>query len=287
MNELKLKVRASDCDQYGHVNNAVYLDYLEHILALTLVSAGWTGDWNATSDYFWQISSLNIEFRQPAEFGDELLAGAWLVNYDEIAPAFGFELRLSNPGHGNESPTVVARARSEWRRLNRASGEPDQIPPENLDGVAQDGGSLPRDFSLPSDSPMFKRYKWDHNVMRSELAPSGRVHPRAILNWVEDAVFSACDQAGWPTERMLEADFLTLQTRHDSEFMSLPGADDRIRVASRLIDVRRLRGTWYHEIYDLGREELLIRDYTTGVFLNQAGRPASPQTGAVEDIQFG
>ena len=287
MSNLSLQVRASDCDQFGHVNNAIYLDFLEHTVAATLASAGWTKDWDRTSDYFWQLKSLEIEFRHPAKFGDELLASLWLVEHDEMTPTFGFEIHLSDADAGNNLSHTVARARSKWQRLNRENGEPSPLSPKMLDGVSKSGGSLPRDVSLPSDSAMCKSYQWDHNIMRSELAPSGRVHPRAILNWVEDAVFSACEQAGWPTERMLEANFLSFQTRHDSEFMSIPGTDDRIRVVSRLIDVRRLRGTWYHEIYDLGREEPLIRDYTTGVFLNQAGRPASPPSELMEDLQYG
>lgn len=287
MSDLRIQVRASDCDQNGHVNNAIYLDFLEHTFAANMASSGWSTDWDRNSECFWQLKSLAIEFRHPAEFEDELLASLWLDKYDEITPTFGFEIHLSDTDSGDNLPPTVARARSGWQRLDRESGKPLPISPRMLDGFANGGGSLPRVVSLPEDSPEFKRYQWDHKVMRSELAPSGKVHPRVILNWVEEAVFNASEKAGWPTERMLEAGFLTFQTRHDTEFFSSPGVEDRIRVVSRLVDVRRLRGTWLHEIYDRSHDVLLVRDYTSGVFLNRSGRPATPPPGLMQDVQYG
>ena len=38
----KLKVRSYECDTYGHVNNAVYLNYLEFALMSALEENGFT-----------------------------------------------------------------------------------------------------------------------------------------------------------------------------------------------------------------------------------------------------
>lgn len=63
------------------------------------------------------------------------------------------------------------------------------------------------------------------------------------MAWVEEAEFAAAEAAGWPLERMLQADFLTLQTRHDAAFNRLPQAGERVRLVSHVAEVRRLRGT--------------------------------------------
>jgi acyl-CoA thioesterase FadM len=210
----------------------------------------------------------------------------WLDSFDAIAPAFGLEIHLADADGGDKPPTV-ARARSDWCRVNRQSIEPVPISPSLLDTLREDRGVLPRNRSLPAISPELRRYRWDHKVLRSELAPSRKVHPRAIMNWVEEAVFNACPQAGWLRERLGEAGISNLQTRHDTEFISLPGAGDSAGIVSRLADARRLKGCWYREISDSIRDVLLVRDYTPGVFLNLSGRPASRPPGLVQDLQVG
>ncbi len=44
------------------------------------------------------------------------------------------------------------------------------------------------------------------------------------------------------------------------------------RLGRRLISVRRIRGTWIHEIVRPVTSTLLMRDYSTGAFLDWEGR---------------
>ncbi len=46
---------------------------------------------------------------------------------------------------------------------------------------------------------------------------------------------------------------------------------DEIEVVSRLIDVRRVRGTWIHEMFYARTKTLLMRDYSTGAFVDWSG----------------
>ena len=122
MSALRLQVRASDCDHFGHVNNAIYVDLLEHAVATTLASAGWAEEWDRNGEYFWHMKSLVIEFRHPAEFGNELQASIWLDKYDEVTPSFGFEIHLADMDTGNNPQPTVMRARSGWQRLVTRDG---------------------------------------------------------------------------------------------------------------------------------------------------------------------
>lgn len=284
MTDVPLQVRSSDCDVFGHVNNAIYASFLQHAVAETLTHLGFYQDWHRDGDFFWEVRSLALEYRKPATFGDVLTAKIWLEQSDQTDSVFGCEITRATRGGSQQS---ICRARSVWNRVSRQSGRPVLLPDNLLVGLPPDTGSLPRRFDLPADSARLRNYHWDHKVMASELGPSGHVHPQAVYNWTQEGVFRASEEAGWPTERRLAAGFLTFQTRHDTEFLAFPDADDSIRVTSRAIEVRRLRGTWLHEIHRLSDGKLLVRDYTTGVFLDLTGRPATPPSEMMNDIQFG
>ena len=46
---------------------------------------------------------------------------------------------------------------------------------------------------------------------------------------------------------------------------------DGIEIVSRLIDFRRVCGTWLHEVYRAATNTLIMRDYSTGAFLDWEG----------------
>jgi acyl-CoA thioesterase FadM len=283
----RLQVRPNECDRFGHVNNAVYASYLQFALAQELTRLGYAQDWGRDGGYFWMPRSLTIEYRQAAKFGDELGARLWLDRPDARYPSFGFEIERRGDGPGSGRPASIVRARSAWQRLLRGTGEPASLPQSVLAGLPAKAGRLPRGFQLPPDSPGPKRYAWDHTVMRAEVGPSDHAHPQALYQWLEEAIFDACDQSGWTLERRIATGYLVFQTRHDTEFVALPQVGDPVRVTSWLVDVRRLRGTWLQEVRKLPGRDPLVRDYSTGVFLDLEGRPAAPPKAMMEEIQFG
>lgn len=292
MLSINVQVRPSDCDSYGHVNNAVYLGYLEQALAEGLTGCGFGPDWQAGSDYFWEPTAMSIEYRQAALLGDRLTAGIWLVELDESEATFGFELLRMDAETDELAETSLVRAHSTWRRVTWETGCAGALPQELEDLCAGQGGTELRPFKLPADEPDARKYHWPsqeappHKVMLSELNPFDRVHPLAIYHWLQEAVFEASAEAGWPQSRWLEAGLLTLQTRHDTTILAMPRGGDAIRVTSRLIEVRRLRGTWLQEVHRRSDDQLLIRNYSTGVFLNLEGRPAAPPKQMMDDLRF-
>ena len=132
-----------------------------------------------------------------------------------------------------------------------------------------------------------KTYAWEKHVRRTEVDPTGHAQLKFVYNWFEESMVNATRAAGWTHERMREAGFFTLQTRHDTIFLGLPQVGDHIQVKSRVIEVLRLRGTWLHELYLMPQEWLLARDFSTGVFLNLDGRPATPPPEMMKDIRLG
>jgi acyl-CoA thioesterase FadM len=282
---IDIQIRPADCDGFGHVNNAVYAAYLEMALAAALTRAGFAEDWSPAGAYCWLPRTLIIEYRQAAAFGDRLTPALWLSQPDSVQPVFGFELtRFTGAA---ESRQTVLRSRAAWQRVARGTGEWVPLPDALLAALAEDPGSLPRPFSLLPDVADSRRYCWDHTVMRPDVGLGGYAQAQAVYRWLEESIFDACAQSGWTAERRLAAGSLVFQTRHDTDLVALPRVGDSIRVTSRVVEVRRLRGTWLQEIHRLPQEELLIRDYSTGVFVDLSGRPAAPPQEIMNEIQFG
>jgi acyl-ACP thioesterase len=89
---LELRVRPRDLDPMGHVNNAVYLDWIEEAIAAA-------GDAGATAAIPRQVT---IEYAASAEAGDVVRATAW-------PGSGGWWIRLTRPSDGAD----LIRARVE------------------------------------------------------------------------------------------------------------------------------------------------------------------------------
>lgn len=126
-----------------------------------------------------------------------------------------------------------------------------------------------------------------HQAVRSyEVGPDGAARPQAILQWLEHAVFRAAVRAGWPRERMETAGFLTYVVGHHLVLGRPAREGEELTVTSRLVELRRVSGTWHHEIHasDGG---LVAADRARGAFLDLEGRTKSAPAGLLDDLLRG
>jgi acyl-CoA thioester hydrolase len=139
-----VRVRFAECDPLGHVNNAVYLNYLEQVAIDHAAALGWTSAAliQAASAVF-VARRHEIDYYQPAFESDLLRVRTWPVEmrgarafriYDisrvEEDDRIGLVDRLLLPDELVPLPrseTIVA-ARTEWAFMNPASGRPARIP---------------------------------------------------------------------------------------------------------------------------------------------------------------
>ena len=68
----RLKVRFSECDMYGHVNNATYLSFLEHARVQLLEDVSLPLSALTRQGSFLYIVKVSIEYKRTASLGDEL-----------------------------------------------------------------------------------------------------------------------------------------------------------------------------------------------------------------------
>ena len=111
MHEKRIEVRWRDVDNYGHVNNAVYLTYLEEVrdewLARTLQ------DDESVWDYV--VAHVSIDFRREVtQADDEVIATCRLERIGTSSVRTREEVRIASTGivAAEASAVLVARDRS-------------------------------------------------------------------------------------------------------------------------------------------------------------------------------
>lgn len=123
--------------------------------------------------------------------------------------------------------------------------------------------------------------------MRSyQVGPDGAARPQAILQWLEHAVFRAAVRAGWRRERMESAGFVTYVVGHHLVLGRPAREGDELTVTSRLVDLRRVSGTWHHEIRG-SHGGLVAADRARGAFLDLEGRTKPAPAGLLDDLLRG
>lgn len=275
------RVRAYECDSLGHVNNAVYQHYLEQTTIDASTAAGYPRDWYVDRSTAWTVRQVSIEYLHPAYPDDVLAIRTWISEWGtERAHS---EYTIVRQATGEQ----IARAGADWVYTNRKTGLPEQVPPELIDALGTNPRIVLAPYRLPEQGLESGVFRWGHQIKRYELDTTGLVNPAIYLNWIEEAKFRACDDAGWPVERMRDANFLTVQIRHDMQYHEAVTYGDEIEVLSRIYDLRRVRGTWLHEIRRVPGGELLARNYSTGAFLNLDGRPAKAPQSMLDDLLQG
>jgi len=119
----RLTVRPYECDSYGHVNHAVYVNYLELARMQFLQTAGFDYKGLIQDGFFTVIARLDISYRAPAYADDELAIETEAVDVRRIGGTFHQTIRRGY--------AVVAEADVHWCVVN-ADGRPAR-PPEKYD----------------------------------------------------------------------------------------------------------------------------------------------------------
>jgi acyl-CoA thioester hydrolase len=110
-----------DLDPGQHVNNAVYLAYLEDGGRQALSALGWTPDALRTSGYCLGTQRFQIEYRSQARWRDELQLSTWVLPLSESSFERYYVLQRS-------TEDVVVRGRSLHTWQDAVTRQPVSIP---------------------------------------------------------------------------------------------------------------------------------------------------------------
>ena len=120
--ECSLQVRTYECDSYGHVNNANYLNYLEFGRYEMLKDIGFDYLKAITAGYGIFIARIEIDYKMPAITDDCLTITTWPLKKGAVSGVLAQEIRRGDD--------LLAEAKVTWAFVDSTSGMPVRIPKE-------------------------------------------------------------------------------------------------------------------------------------------------------------
>ena len=131
--ETVIQVRSPELDSFGHVNHAVFLNYLEHARYLALQEAGF--DWTSLDELGHQIFVVRIEvdYLAQATRGDRLVVRTWADSFRRTSMVLVQEIVQEE-----EPDTRVAEARVTAVWIG-PEGKPMRVPEHVREGLSGNG----------------------------------------------------------------------------------------------------------------------------------------------------
>ena len=119
--ECALEARSYECDSYGHVNNAVYLNYLEYARIDFMRQAGIRYEELRARGFGLVITRVRIDYKSPVQSGERLRVLTVPVSKGRASCTFSQRIY-----RGQE---LVADAEVSWASIG-PDGRPVRLPPE-------------------------------------------------------------------------------------------------------------------------------------------------------------
>ena len=119
--EFELTAHPEHIDILGHVNNAVWVQWMEQVAV---------AHWESVADpvhkdvYFWVVVRHEIDYLRAALEGDRILARTWVGDAPRGAK---FDRHMEFVAQNGK---ICVRARSWWAIIDKAAGRPIRVPPE-------------------------------------------------------------------------------------------------------------------------------------------------------------
>lgn len=118
---MTVSVMPEDIDGQNHVNNTVYLRWVQEI-----ATAHWRAVAIAQSQETigWVVLRHEIDYKAPAALGDEIVLRTWVGKATRLTFERFTEIRRSSGGQ------LLSKARTLWCPINTQTGRPSRVPAE-------------------------------------------------------------------------------------------------------------------------------------------------------------
>jgi acyl-CoA thioester hydrolase len=119
--ELRVTAQPADIDGQNHVNNTVYVRWIQEV-----ATAHWESRAPAeTRDTIgWVVLRHEIDYKSPAALGDEIVLRTWVGKATRVTFERFTEMRLARDSE------LLAQSRTIWVPINPATGKPTRVSPE-------------------------------------------------------------------------------------------------------------------------------------------------------------
>jgi len=119
--EMTVSVSTGDIDEQNHVNNTVYLRWVQGVA---------TAHWQAVASpeaqetVGWVVLRHEIDFKTPAVLGDKIILRTWVGKATRLTFERFTEIRRNGDGQ------LLSKARTLWCPINAQTGRPMRVPAE-------------------------------------------------------------------------------------------------------------------------------------------------------------
>jgi acyl-CoA thioester hydrolase len=119
--EMTLSVMSGDIDEQNHVNNTVYLRWVQEV-----ATAHWQAiaSSEAQKGIAWVVLRHEIDYNAPAGLGDDLVLRTWVGKATRLTFERFTEILRSSDGQ------LLSKARTLWCPINAQTGRPVRVPPQ-------------------------------------------------------------------------------------------------------------------------------------------------------------
>lgn len=112
--ELPLSITPADIDELGHVNNVVYVRWVQDVATAHWRAAATPAQQEAIA---WVALRHEIDYKHPALLGDSVVAQTWVGQAESVRFERHAEIIRASDGK------VLARSRTLWCPISRTTGK--------------------------------------------------------------------------------------------------------------------------------------------------------------------
>lgn len=265
------KVRHYECDMYGHLNNAVYLRYMQQAGIEAAAAVGYTEEVLHSLNRTWIPRVIVIEYLQPVRFGETLEVKTWVDGVRRVISRRRYEFRRS----GETEP--VATAFTDWVFVDLESGLPLTIPDEVMAAFYPEG--IPKTAmkrTIFPDAPTAPPgvFRINRRVEWGYTDPMRHLNNAAYLNYAEDCAVQLTAAMGWPMSRWTQEGIAFVARRNMIEYLKPVFLDDEITISTWLFDIKPASLIRHYEFAMRESGDLIAKLQTKWVMVTiENGRP--------------
>jgi acyl-CoA thioester hydrolase len=119
----EIQVTADMVDGNGHVNNVVYIQWMQDS-AIQHAQASGCNEVTSALGATWVVRTHRIEYLRPAFAGDTILVLTWVENFHKVRSLRKYTFERAS------DQACVARAETDWVFVDAKTGKPRTIPDE-------------------------------------------------------------------------------------------------------------------------------------------------------------
>ena len=145
--EYFVKVTDADVDELGHVNNAVFVRWMQEAAVAHSSAQGWTIERYRAINAVWIAKSHTIEYMRPAFEGQTLVVRTWVSGFRKVMSWRRYRFLLAEPSNPSSSEarslsgslpldaeeSRIAEAETKWAFVDMTKLRPLRVPTEMRD----------------------------------------------------------------------------------------------------------------------------------------------------------